>query len=282
MHLRTGVKISFYLLVIAITAAIGCIDYVTGADVYVTSLYFVPLAIAGWRLGRTGALLTAMMAVLVWFLAMYFTAPHYSLYVWLANILSQIIAFFTLALLVASLSESLERERNLSRTDYLTGLKNRRAFIEHASVALSICGRHGHPAALAYIDLNNFKQINDNLGHDQGDLILATFGRLIGACSRESDIAARLGGDEFAIFLPETNAENALALLERIRDAFAESDVGRNSGVTASMGLVIDQTARHALSDLLKYADQQMYEAKCGNTPPIATHMLDCKQAQLA
>lgn len=268
LPLRAGSsKLLISVLVALTTLTAGLIDYIAGADVYVTSLYFVPLAIAGWRFGRTGAISTAFLTTIVWFLALYLANIHYAPYVWLANTLTQITSFLAVAILVAMLSDALKRERDLSRTDALTGLNNRRGFTDYATAALSLCRRHHRPVALAYIDLNKFKQINDTLGHARGDALLTACGRLIGEFSRESDIAARLGGDEFAVFLPETNAENALALLERIRDGLISSEQGRETGVTASIGLVVDDAAISELNELLHVADVQMYAVKNGRLP---------------
>lgn len=98
-----------------------------------------------------------------------------------------------------------------ARTDALTGLNNRLAFIEAATIALALCKRHARPVALVYLDLDNFKQVNDARGHAEGDYVLRKCAATMLAQSRITDIAARLGGDEFVIFLPETGREEAFA-----------------------------------------------------------------------
>lgn len=254
---------AFTWLAVAFGAlVVGALDHVTGADVHVTSFYFVPLAFAGWRLGRSGAAVASTLSAIVWFVAQYTTGVTFAPYVWIANFFTQFTAFLAVSILVSMLAASLQRERALNRTDHLTGLKNRLGFIEHATAALSLCNRHGRPVALAYIDLDNFKDVNDSLGHARGDDLLRTCGRLIGESLRASDIAARLGGDEFAVFLPEASADSASTLIERVRDSLATSDDVRSSGVTASIGVIVDEAAKYEFADLLKFADAEMYAAK--------------------
>lgn len=207
-----------FFLVVSGVLSVGAIDHVTGADIHVLSLYFVPLAFAGWRLGRLGAVIASVLSTFVWLGALYTTGSRYSQpYIWLVNFITQGAAFLVVSVLVAMLADALRKERLVSRMDVLTGLTNRRAFVEQARTSLSLCKRYARPASVAYIDLDNFKKVNDELGHEQGDALLRRCGGIISASVRTSDIAARLGGDEFVVFLPETNAENAMKLLERIR-----------------------------------------------------------------
>ena len=222
-RLRTGSTTLAWVAVLSGIVLVGVMDHLTGADVHVTSLYFIPLALAGWRLGRTEAVAASLFSSIVWFVALYTAGSPHGLNVWIANLFTQSTAFLAVSIIVSMLAESLRRERESNRTDYLTGLKNRRAFMELATLSLSLCRRHGRPVSLAFIDLDNFKGVNDKLGHAQGDALLHTCGNLIRECLRTSDVAARFGGDEFAVFLPETDAASASALLERIRNVLAIS-----------------------------------------------------------
>ena len=153
-------------------------------------------------------------------------------------------------------------EREAARNDALTGLRNRHGFFEAASGPLALCTRHGRPVALVFIDLDHFKRANDTLGHAAGDDLLREGGRIVQASIRGSDIAARLGGDEFVVLLPETSAGDAAELGRRIGSALEAAPGFRQAGVSASVGVVADPTALCSLSDLLKQADAQMYQAK--------------------
>jgi diguanylate cyclase (GGDEF)-like protein len=275
-----GSKILIYLAVVAGLIVVGLIDFVTGAAIRVVPLYFVPLGLAGWRLGRLGAAIASLVATLIWIAALNAEGGDYvQPYVTLINFLTQGVAFLTVSMLVAMLCEALRKERSLGRTDILTGLWNRWAFVEQASNALASCRRYGRPVALAYIDLDNFKNVNDSLGHAQGDALLQKFGKVIAESLRTTDIAARIGGDEFVAFLPETNAASAAALCERLRHALADSSDFRTLHVTASIGVVIDEAAREGIEQLLHHADTQMYRAKGDGKNRIELHYLGSQRA---
>ena len=160
------------------------------------------------------------------------------------------------------LIQALHKERSLRRIDSLTGLKNRQAFLEEASMALALCRRNRRPVSVAYIDLDNFKTLNDSMGHGRGDAVLRQFGGMLAGALRASDIVARLGGDEFVVFLPETAREDAMAMLERVRHSLETAAAFRDAGITASIGLVVDDSAELDIDGLLQRADAQMYVAK--------------------
>ena len=252
-----------YVAAICGVIAVGAIDFVTGADIHVLSLYFVPIAIAGWRLGRTGAVIVSLLATLVWLAALYTTGSRFAHhYVWIVNFVTQGIAFLTVSMLFSVLVESRARERALSRVDALTGLSNRRALAEQATGSLLLCRRNARPVSVAYIDLDNFKSVNDLFGHARGDELLRECGRVIRQSLRASDIAARIGGDEFVIFLPETTTQNAVVLMERLRNELEVAGTFRTAGVTASIGVVVDDSATLDIDELLRQADAEMYRVK--------------------
>lgn len=264
-----------YLAVLLGLAAVGALDYVTGSDVHVVSLYFVPLALAGRRLGRSGAAVSALLATVIWLAMLYANDVRYPhAYIWLVNFLTQGAGFLTLAMLVALLSETLRKEQANSRTEPLTGLRNRLAFFEQAGIAMSLCKRNARPVALAYIDLDNFKNVNDLFGHAQGDIVLQSCGAVITESVRATDIAARIGGDEFVIFLPETVADDAVALCTRLLNALEGSAEFHAASVTASVGIVIEDPASADIDQLLKHADSRMYQAKRDGKSRIETHCL--------
>lgn len=245
--------------------AVGAVDAATGIDVRVGSLYFVPLALAGWRLGRRGAVLAGLWAVTAWMAAQYVGgAHHWSPWIWGANLVTQTAAFVTVGMLVALLAERLEAEASLGRRDVLTDLPNRRALVEEAAVVLPLCRRHHHPVSLAFLDLDNFKQVNDRLGHDRGDDVLRAFAAVLASTPRASDVAARLGGDEFVLLMPQTRRDEALALVQRIRSRFAADARVAQTGVTVSVGLLTEDPATSALDDLLRHADAGLYDGKLG------------------
>lgn len=244
-------------------AAVGAVDAATGIDVRVTSLYFLPLAVAGWRFGRRGAALASLLAVMTWMTAQYFGgAQRWSAWVWGINFFTQSIAFITVGMLVAQLAARLEDEASVARHDLLTGLPNRRALFEKAAVVLALCRRQEVAVSLAFLDLDNFKQVNDRLGHECGDDVLRTFASLLESTTRASDLPARLGGDEFVLLMPHTRRDEALVLVQRIRSRFTEDARVAQTGVTVSAGLLTEDPAASTLEELLRQADSALYRGK--------------------
>jgi two-component system, cell cycle response regulator len=161
-------------------------------------------------------------------------------------------------------SEEISR---LARTDELTGLHNRRSFNELFALALSSARRHGQPLSLISIDLDHFKAVNDTYGHSVGDLVLKDFSALLQAMVREEDVAVRWGGEEFIILLSHTASGAATALAERIRHS-----PGRASSLmmTASFGVAQLQDGENE-NDLIRRADQALYDAKHGGRNRVVT-----------
>lgn len=154
----------------------------------------------------------------------------------------------------------------LARTDSLTELPNRRAFMEALEAAIGRFERYGHRFALLLLDLDQFKRINDEFGHAAGDVVLCRMGERVRATLRTSDLLARLGGEEFALLLPETGQAGAQESAERIRRCLAETDIEIGPGVTvaltASIGVVVAEGESVGPDRLLRRADDAMYAAK--------------------
>ncbi|RMH01394.1 MAG: GGDEF domain-containing protein [Planctomycetota bacterium] len=159
------------------------------------------------------------------------------------------------------------RLEEVSLRDPLTGLLNRRAFDRFVAAEFQRAARYGLPLALALLDLDSFKAVNDQLGHPTGDRVLAAFATLLASCARETDLVARIGGDEFAVLMPHTGGAGGLALIERVRGE-AESLLRRlapgvepRPGVSAGLacggaGGFADPAA------CLAAADRALYRAK--------------------
>jgi diguanylate cyclase (GGDEF)-like protein len=165
-------------------------------------------------------------------------------------------------LLAHELQQSKDKAECLARTDALTGLKNRRAFIELADKSVRFCQRHHLPASAIVLDIDRFKAINDSRGHSVGDQALQHIAHLLQTCIRSSDICARIGGEEFAVLLPDTELVAAVQVAEKIRQAIIRHPVRTEDGpllITASLGVGCSD---EALDHLLQLADTAMYQAK--------------------
>jgi diguanylate cyclase (GGDEF)-like protein len=152
--------------------------------------------------------------------------------------------------------------------DVLTGLANRELLEDRATVALASAVRHRRRLALAFLDLDGFKAVNDELGHDAGDLLLKSVARRLAGCVRDADTVARLGGDEFVLLLTDPGGQDdVLQALQRVREAVAEPHTvnGKEVHVTCSIGVALfpdDRVEAGGCDALLRTADHARYRAK--------------------
>lgn len=174
-----------------------------------------------------------------------------------------------------ALREANRQLQRLSTTDGLTGLKNRRYFDQESRREFARSVRHGHTITLVFIDIDHFKSFNDTHGHVVGDEVLQRVGQVLMECAgRETDVIARYGGEEFCILLPETDAEGAHAVAERIRVAIEHTEFlinGTRVPLTISLGLASMAPQREEqLADLIRRADEALYRAKAAGRNRVA------------
>ncbi len=169
--------------------------------------------------------------------------------------------------LFVDISEHKQLELDLryhAETDPLTGLPNRKMFFQQLEAAFASANRFNYTVGLLYLDLDGFKQINDSLGHGQGDNVLIEVARQLIGCVREVDTAARLGGDEFVVILNGTSKEMIKLTAQRIIDALTRVITGNGieMSVSASIGIAVYPEDSTSPLTLLRYADEAMYKAK--------------------
>ena len=157
------------------------------------------------------------------------------------------------------------RLRALAAEDPLTGVLNRRRFLELADLEWARAKRHGRPQSLLLIDIDEFKVVNDRHGHLTGDETLRRMAETSRACLRRTDVFGRYGGDEFVVLLPETEEPGAVLMAERIRRALEAAEIKTGTGpvrVTVSIGIAARSGQTEALDTLIAQADAALYAAK--------------------
>ena len=244
-------------------ALIGVADYSTGYDLSFGLFYVAPVSLMAWFGSRRLGVLTAGLSALVWLLANSFTAPAElprTIVVW--NTMIRFGFFGIIGLLVAVSRASHDRERLAARTDQLTGLMNGRAFRDVAEREMLRAGRVGSPVTLLYLDLDNFKNVNDRRGHGAGDEMLVLFARALETAIRGTDVVARLGGDEFVVLLPDTSEEGGARVAAKIHQALADDPRFSTDGVSVSVGAATTEEFPTQVDDLVASADTAMYQAK--------------------
>ncbi|MDY6844311.1 MAG: GGDEF domain-containing protein, partial [Thermodesulfobacteriota bacterium] len=153
-------------------------------------------------------------------------------------------------------------EKEVARTDYLTGIANRRFFFKLTNIEIKRSRRYKTPFTFVYLDLDNFKTINDCLGHHTGDTLLRTVAHTIKKNIRSTDFAARLGGDEFAILLTGTEATSAHVVIQKLQSELLHVMRQNKWPVTFSIGILTLNGASTTIDEVMKKADILMYSAK--------------------
>jgi diguanylate cyclase (GGDEF)-like protein len=250
-------------LALVLCVAIG--DDVTGPDVSFTLLYLLPIGFATWFVALSAGLFLSILSAVASFMVDLGTRTiplPGPVLAW--NFAVQLGTFVALVVLFAALQALLAKERLLARTDPLTNVPNRRAFIELATVEIERARRTGRPMTVAYLDCDDFKSVNDRFGHAQGDALLVIVAATLRGGTRSLDTVARLGGDEFGLLLVDTDGATTEALLARLRAALAAAMLENRWEVSFSIGAVTFLTPPRSLDEMLARADQLMYDAKRG------------------
>jgi diguanylate cyclase (GGDEF)-like protein len=241
---------------------IAILDYATGPDLSVSLFYLIPAAACAWWGGLPHGILVALAGAIAWHVIDSLENPLIppAILVW-----NGIVRFGTMALissLVSRLRAGILREQRLARTDPLTAAANGRTFYEVAAAEAERARRTDRPLTLAYLDLDNFKQLNDRLGHAVGDAALRHVVQAIQPNLRTYDVLARLGGDEFALLLPETDGEGAVTLLARLQSQLAQDMARKGWPVMLSIGAITFLCPSSDVDLMIRRVDAMMYAAK--------------------
>lgn len=254
-------------LCIALTLALGILDYSSGYEISLSVFYLFPVIAASWYAGRGAFIFISALCAATWFVSDIGAGheyTHMAIPVW--NSIVRLAFFLVIGFLVAGNRRLLMRERSMSRTDALTGVANSRLFMEAAAAELQRAIRQKRDLTIAYMDVDNFKAVNDTFGHVTGDALLREVASCMSSGVRGMDTVARLGGDEFALMLPETDMGGAEEVLGRLKDALMSDGAISPYPVTFSIGAVVcgaDCSKESCnIERLISEADGMMYEVK--------------------
>lgn len=257
-------------------ALISWMDFLTKFDGYLTFYYLIPVAYGAWLLGKKGGLVFSILDLLAWGIAnavsdYLYIRPftHYFVMV------DRGMVFVAFTFLFNGLHQALEHEKSVARIDPLTGAYNRRALYDAISQEFLRFRRYHRPMSLLYLDVDNFKTINDTLGHMAGDDLLNRSVRVILKNIRSTDVLGRLGGDEFALLLPETDASSAQCIAARLRSCLLAEMETQTFPVTCSIGVITCLDLPHDADELIRFADLLMYDVKLSTKNGIAFAVYD-------
>lgn len=252
-----------FLMCIVLVLMIGGVRDVIGPE-YSLSLFFLfPIIVATWNEGRNAGRVISFFSIFVWLIADISMLKTFSNpLIPYINGTFRLIVFLLATGLVWDFKNVLETQRKLARIDPLTGLSNRRAFFEKADAEMNRAKRFDYPLSIVYMDIDNFKTVNDNLGHDAGDHLLKVVADTVLKNVRNIDISVRFGGDELGILLSETDAAGAQKLAEKLNRKLKIKMREHDWPVTFSMGVATFQDITVKIEDMLNIADKLMYLAK--------------------
>lgn len=252
-----------FILGLVVVLSIGVVDRLTGPEISFSIFYLIPIVWGTWfASGSVGVLLSIASAV-AWLSADLLagrTYSHWLIPYW--NALVRLGFFLTSSITLSMLRRTLGRERALARADSLTGAANGRWFAESARREVSRSNRYVHPFTVIYIDLDNFKAVNDRFGHSEGDALLQTIASLIQPNIRAVDLLGRLGGDEFAVLLPETGYEQSQVVADKIQGVLHDGMQQNGWPVTFSIGVATFATPPTSVDEMIRVADDLMYSVK--------------------
>jgi diguanylate cyclase (GGDEF)-like protein len=251
------------VLGIILALNVGVLDYATGTAWNLGILYLIPICLTGWLAGRGAGVAVAVTSAIIMLEADLLSGQEFSnrlIPYW--NALVALGFFVVVNDLLATLQEKTAREKELLGVDDLTTVPNRQAFFGKANDELTRARRFGYPLTLAYLDLDDFKMVNDQGGHGAGDAVLFRVGHTLAKTIRETDLVGRIGGDKFVILLSHTSFEQGQIALQRFREVLLNTLREHDSPLTCSIGAVTFTTPAETVDVMVSAAEDLLGQAK--------------------
>ncbi|MFK7768194.1 MAG: GGDEF domain-containing protein [Mariniblastus sp.] len=269
-----GIRAALALVVYALT--VGILDHTIG-DEHVLAMFYLPIiCFLTIRISLNSALSVSIVCAIVWLVddIVLESAEQPTRGEILAASI-HFLCFSVIATFLFRLAQALEKEKRLARYDHLTGLPNMHAFNEQADELLAGQPPGTTPTSIAFIDCDNFKTVNDTLGHNEGDNLLVAVGKVLNESTRDGDCVSRYGGDEFVILLSNTGKEKAFEILTRIKQSLDQSMLQNYWPVTFSMGIATFLSPTDSIESAIHKADEMMYERKRHNKNGISSQVFE-------
>lgn len=250
---------------LALVISLGVIDKITGPEISFSIFYLLPIIFVTWLSNKWIGILISIASAITWLLADLMSGQTYSH--WLIpywNAFMRLGFFMIIIYILLRLKSALELEKMFSRIDSLTGVANGRYFFELANGENIRSSTYNHPFTIAYMDLDNFKTVNDRFGHNEGDIVLCTVANIIQSNIRPTDIVGRLGGDEFAILLPEIGAVQSQVVIRKIHKGLLDTILENKWPITISIGVGTFIGSQLNVDEIIRMTESLMYSVKEG------------------
>ncbi len=262
-EIRRWFKPLLLVLAFAVVLLIGWIRFLTGPEFAFSLLYLLPIVAVTWLVGVHWGIGISFLSAFSWLLADLSMLERFSYsFIPLVNQLFRLAVFLFVVLVIARHKKILETQKELAMMDPLTGVANRRAFLQLARTEIDRSRRYSYPFSVMYIDIDDFKQINDTCGHQTGDRLLTTVVETIKHRVRAIDVVARFGGDEFVVLLVKTEEKSAALVAQKLRKQLLGVMQNNQWDVTFSIGLATYHSVPDSVDETIKAADELMYQVK--------------------
>jgi len=252
---KTSIIISGFIMVLLLGFIDSLIDYRVSFSIF----YVIPVVLVTWYAGFRIGIIFSILSSIVWFFATITSHDNrmpISIMSWNSTVR---LGFF---IIISSILHYFKSERENARIDFLTNIPNRREFDKQLLLETQRSVRYKHPLTLIYMDIDNFKTINDTHGHHEGDNLLKTVSDIIKNSMRSTDVIARLGGDEFAFILIGIDELQAEKKINKIKITLLHAMESKAWPVSFSFGVVTFHNFTKTVREMLHIADECMYKAK--------------------
>lgn len=257
-------RISVFILSLALALAIGYFHILAGKELALSLFFLIPIVSATWYSGTPAGVSMAVACIMIWLYTDLKIISTYSAK-WLPflNEGLRLTVFLFVVSILHRMKEMIRIHKNLAVHDSLTGIFNRRGFNIEGFKEIERSRRTGNPFSIVYMDIDNFKEVNDTLGHHTGDALLACVGGILKSRLRNMDIVARPGGDEFLMMLPRTTGKAAEQAIKKLKNFLDDAMARNNWAVSFSFGIASFSNGIPASVNIaVSSADRLMYIAK--------------------
>lgn len=256
-------------LTLAAIVVLSILSALVGHRVFLEPFFILPITLASWYGSRkSGAVLALSSALLMTLIKVLQSNATWD--IWIFYGFPCATAFVALAIIVTNFHNVHRVESEAADTDYLTKINNTRGFYVELANEMVRASRYEHIFSLVYIDIDHFKQINDSLGHAEGDRLLIQVAQCLKESFRATDIVSRLGGDEFACLLPETSQAQAKQAIKTTRQSLGRRMEDHKWSVSFSIGVVTFEKMPADIKEAVKIADELMYTVKAKRKNNVA------------
>lgn len=259
-------KPNFFVTIVIcllLTLLLSFIDIVTGAELTFTIFYLIPITLSVFLSGISLGISFSVLCSIVWIFSDIYPGHAYSnllIPVW--NTLVRFVYFLLHTIMLSRLLQIMAEIQDNSFKDPLTKVYNWRYLEEYTNTLIKTANRNNSKIGIIYLDVDNFKKLNDSYGHTMGDQALITITEMVQKQIRSEDIFARLGGDEFSIVLANCSKSTAYGIINRIKDKVDIEINARGWGISLSIGCIIFSKLTSTINQMVKEVDDLMYTVK--------------------